>query len=217
MKHFLLALLAIGSVHAQTKSAADLKNPSTLKAQAPATFQAKFTTTKGDFVVEVHRDWAPHGADRFYNLVRAGFYTDCTFFRVLRTPRAFMAQFGISPNPAIAAAWQNANIPDDPKKETNTRGRVTFAMGGPNTRTTQIFVNYGDNSFLDNQNFPPFGEVVAGMEVVDQLYAEYGEGAPSGRGPDQGKLQTEGKAYTDRNYPKLDHVIKASIVPPAAK
>jgi peptidyl-prolyl cis-trans isomerase A (cyclophilin A) len=209
--------LAIGSVHAQTKSAADLKNPSTLKAQAPATFQAKFTTTKGDFVVEVHRDWAPHGADRFYNLVRAGFYTDCTFFRVLRTPRAFMAQFGISPNPAIAAAWQNANIPDDPKKETNTRGRVTFAMGGPNTRTTQIFVNYGDNSFLDNQNFPPFGEVVAGMEVVDQLYAEYGEGAPSGRGPDQGKLQTEGKAYTDRNYPKLDHVIKASIVPAAAK
>jgi len=217
MKHFLLALLALGSVHAQTMSAADLKNPSTLKATAPAAFDVKFTTTKGDFVVQVHRDWAPHGADRFYNLVRAGFYTDCSFFRVLRTPRPFMAQFGISPNPAIASAWQNANIPDDPKKETNTRGRVTFAMGGPNTRTTQIFVNYGDNSFLDNQNFPPFGEVIEGMEVVDQLYAEYGEGPPNGRGPDQGKLQSEGKAYVDRNYPKLDHVIKAAIVPAPAK
>jgi peptidyl-prolyl cis-trans isomerase A (cyclophilin A) len=216
MNHFLAALLALGSVHAQTKSGADLKNPSTLKAQAPATFDAKFTTTKGDFVIEVHRDWAPRGADRFYNLVHAGFFTDVAFFRVLRSPRPFMAQFGISPNPAIASAWQNANIPDDPNKQSNTRGKVTFATGGPNTRTTQVFINYGDNSFLD-KDFSPFGEVIEGMEVVDQLYAEYGEGAPGGRGPDQGKVQAEGKAYLDRYFPKLDRILKASIVPTAAK
>ena len=216
MKHFLAALLTIGSVSAQTAKP-DLTNPATLKAQAPATFEAKFTTTKGDFTILVHRDWAPRGADRFYNLVRAGFFTDCTFFRVLRSPRPFMAQFGISPNPAIAKVWQNANIPDDPNKTTNSRGRVTFATGGPNTRTTQLFINYGDNAFLDNQGFSPFGEVTEGMDVVDQFYAEYGEGAPQGRGPEQGRLQAEGKAYTDRNFPKLDHILKATIVAGAAK
>lgn len=223
MIHLLTVMLAIGSANAQTKSAAakaDLANPSSLHAQAPATFEARFTTTKGDFVVTVHREWAPHGADRFYNLVRAGFYNGCTFFRVLRSPRAFMAQFGISPTPAIAKAWLNANIPDDPVKESNTRGKVTFAMGGPNTRTTQIFVNYSDNSYLDKQDFPPFGEVTEGMDVVDQLYADYGEGAdnnPQSHGPTQDKLQNEGKAYTDRYFPKLDKVIKASIVVAAAK
>ncbi len=216
MMHFLAALLTIGSVSAQTAKP-DLMNPATLKAQAPATFEAKFTTTKGDFTILVHREWAPRGADRFYNLVRAGFFTDCAFFRVLRTPRPFMAQVGISPSPAIAKVWQNANIPDDPNKTTNSRGRVTFATGGPNTRTTQLFINYGDNAFLDNQGFSPFGEVTEGMDIVDQLYAEYGEGAPQGRGPEQGRLQAEGKAYTDRNFPKLDHIVKATIVAGAAK
>lgn len=228
MKKGLLTLLltVCGLAFAQTKSTApkkaapraDLTNPSSLRAVAPATYQAKFVTTKGEFVVQVTKAWAPRGADRFYNLVRAGFYNDTVFFRVLRTPRPFMAQFGVSPNPAIAKAWMNANIPDDRPIETNKRGRITFATAGPNTRTTQVFISYGDNSFLDSQGFAPFGEVISGMEVVDQLYADYGEGAPSGQGPDQQKLQTEGKPYTDRYFPKLDKVIKATIVPatPAA-
>lgn len=220
MKQAFLTVLLCAAVFAQTKSGAakpDLMNPASLKAQAPATYDVKFTTTKGDFVVEVHRGWAPRGADRFYNLVRAGFYDGCTFFRVLRTPRPFMSQFGISPNPAIAKAWMNANIPDDRPLESNKRGRITFATAGPNTRTTQVFINYGDNSFLDSQGFSPFGEVIEGMDVVDQLYADYGEGAPQGHGPDQGKLQSEGKAYTDRYFPKLDKVIKATVVPAASK
>jgi len=191
----------------------DLMNPSALNAKAPDTFKAKFTTSKGDFIVQVTRAWAPRGADRFYNLVRAGFFTDCAFFRVLREPRPFMAQFGISPKPAIAAAWERARIMDDPNKESNKRGRITFATAGPNTRTTQLFINYGDNAFLDGQGFSPFGEVIEGMEVVDKFYSGYGEGAPSGRGPEQGKLQSEGKAYTDRYFPQLDHIISATIVP----
>jgi len=191
----------------------DLMNPSALNAKAPDTFKAKFTTSKGDFVVQVTRAWAPRGADRFYNLVRAGFFTDCAFFRVLREPRPFMAQFGISPKPAVAAAWERARIMDDPNKESNKRGRITFATAGANTRTTQLFINYGDNAFLDGQGFSPFGEVIEGMEVVDKFYSGYGEGAPSGRGPEQGKLQSEGKAYTDRYFPQLDHIISATIVP----
>lgn len=216
MKNVLTALLFCGLAFGQAKSEEakpDLMNPASLKAQAPATYQVKFTTTKGDFVVQVNRGWAPRGADRFYNLVRAGFFTDCAFFRVLRTPRPFMAQFGISPNPAIAKAWMSANIPDDRPIESNKRGRITFATAGPNTRTTQVFINYGDNAFLDSQGFSPFGEVIEGMDVVDQFYGDYGEGAPSGRGPEQGRLQSEGKAYTDRYFPKLDKVVKATIVP----
>jgi peptidyl-prolyl cis-trans isomerase A (cyclophilin A) len=226
MKKALLTLLltvaSCGLVLAQTKSTTvkkvvrpDLTNPSSLRAVAPATYQVKFVTTKGEFTVQVTKAWAPRGADRFYNLVRAGFYNGCAFFRVLRTPRPFMAQFGVSPDPAIAKAWLNANIPDDRAIESNKRGRITFATAGPNTRTTQVFINYGDNSFLDTQGFSPFGEVTEGMDVVDQLYADYGEGAPNGQGPDQQKLQTGGKAYTDRYFPKLDKVIKATIVPAA--
>jgi peptidyl-prolyl cis-trans isomerase A (cyclophilin A) len=187
----------------------DLMNPASLKAVAPATFQAKFTTTKGDFVIQVTKAWAPIGADRFYNLVRGGFFTDCAFFRVLQTPRPFMAQFGISPNPAIAKAWRDANLRDDRPIETNKRGRITFATAGPNTRTTQLFINFSDNSFLDSQGFAPFGEVVEGMDIVDKINAEYGET------PDQGRIQSEGKAYLDRFYPRLDKIVKATIVPPA--
>jgi peptidyl-prolyl cis-trans isomerase A (cyclophilin A) len=227
MKKVLLTLLMCGIAFAQTppatkaapkaapKAAApkpDLMNPSTLRATAPATFQAKFTTTKGDFVVEVTRAWAPLGASRFYNLVRAGYFTDCAFFRVLS---GFMAQFGISPNPAIAKVWQDAKIPDDRPIETNKRGRITFATAGPNTRTTQLFINYGNNASLDGQGFAPFGEVIEGMDVVDKFYAEYGEGAPGGRGPDQGRVQMEGKAYLDRFFPKLDRILSARILPPA--
>jgi peptidyl-prolyl cis-trans isomerase A (cyclophilin A) len=220
MKTALLAVSMCAAAFAQDKAAPkaapakpDLMNPSALNAKAPDTFKAKFTTSKGDFVVQVTRAWAPRGADRFYNLVRAGFFTDCAFFRVLREPRPFMAQFGISPKPAVAAAWERARIMDDPNKESNKRGRMTFATAGPNTRTTQLFINYGDNAFLDGQGFSPFGEVVEGMEVVDKFYSGYGEGAPNGRGPDQGKLQSEGKPYTDRYFPQLDHIISATIVP----
>jgi peptidyl-prolyl cis-trans isomerase A (cyclophilin A) len=220
MKTALLAVSMCAAAFAQDKAAPkaapakpDLMNPSALNAKAPDTFKAKFTTSKGDFVVQVTRAWAPRGADRFYNLVRAGFFTDCAFFRVLREPRPFMAQFGISPKPAVAAAWERARIMDDPNKESNKRGRITFATAGPNTRTTQLFINYGDNAFLDGQGFSPFGEVIEGMEVVDKFYSGYGEGAPSGRGPEQGKLQSEGKAYTDRYFPQLDHIISATIVP----
>jgi peptidyl-prolyl cis-trans isomerase A (cyclophilin A) len=189
--------------------APSLANPSSLKAVAPATYQAKFTTTKGDFVIQVTRAWAPRGADRFYNLVRAGFFTDCAFFRVLS---GFMAQFGISPNPAIAKVWEQARIIDDPVTQSNKRGRITFATAGPQTRTTQLFINFQDNAGLDTQGFAPFGEVVEGMDVVDKINPEYKQD------PDQGRIHSEGKAYLDRFYPRLDRILKASIVPlaPAA-
>jgi peptidyl-prolyl cis-trans isomerase A (cyclophilin A) len=227
MNKALLTALLCGAVLAQTKSTGtkstaaksapvaakpDLLNPKSLNAKAPDTFDAKFTTTKGAIIIRVTRAWAPRGADRFYNLVRGGFFTECAFFRVLRTPRPFMAQFGISPNPAIAKAWRDANLIDDHPIESNKRGRVTFATAGPNTRTTQMFINFADNSFLDSQGFAPFGEVVDGMDVVDKINAEYGEQ------PDQGAVQAQGKAYLERNFPRLDKILSAAIVPatPAA-
>lgn len=176
---------------------------------APATFQARFVTSKGDFVIEVHRAWAPNGADRVYNLVRNGFFTDVRFFRVLD---GFMAQFGIQGDPAIQSHWRGATLDDDPVVETNTRGRVTFAMGGPNSRSTQLFVNYIDNSRLDDSGFSPFGEVIEGMEVVDALYGDYGEGFPRGNGPDQGRIQAEGNAYLEDEFPELDYIRHAEIV-----
>lgn len=177
----------------------------------PATYRVLFSTSKGDFTVEVTRDWAPNGAARFHELVQSGFYDGVRFFRVLRTPRPFMAQFGISGDPAASAKWRDANIPDDPVKESNTRGRITFATAGPNTRTTQMFINYGDNSPLDAQGFSPIGQVVSGMEVVDQLYADYGEGAPTGQGPDQERIEKEGNAYIEKEFPNLDYVKTARI------
>jgi len=189
-----------------------LMNPSKLTEKAPETFKAKLTTTKGDIVVEVHRAWAPNGVDRFYNLVKAGYYTDIAFFRVIQQPRPFMAQFGISGDPKLNTVWRAARIDDDPVKETNTRGRITFATAGPNTRTTQLFINYGDNSNLDRMGFAPFGEVVSGMDVVDSLYGGYGEGAPRGRGPDQGQFQAKGNAYLKANFPELDYLKSATIV-----
>lgn len=187
-----------------TAAAPDLLNPSTLKARAPEVFRAKLTTTKGDVILEINRAWAPIGADRFYNLVRAGFFTNVTFFRVV--PR-FIVQFGISPRPEVAKVWENARIVDDPVKHSNKRGTITFATAGPNTRTTQLFINYGDNAGLDSQGFAAFGEAVQGMDVVDKIYAGYGEQ------PDQGRLQAEGKAYTDKNFPMLDKILSATIVP----
>ena len=205
-----LAALVLASLAAPNVArAGDLSNPASLNEKAPAVYQAKFDTSKGAFVVEVHRDWAPNGADRFYNLVKNGFYNDVRFFRVLE---GFMAQFGINGDPSISAVWRNANIKDDPVKVSNGRGTITFATAGPNTRTTQVFINFGDNAGLDGQGFSPFGKVVSGMDVVDSLYGGYGEGAPRGAGPDQGQVQAQGNAYLQQDYPKLDYVKTATIV-----
>jgi peptidyl-prolyl cis-trans isomerase A (cyclophilin A) len=187
---------------------ASLSNPAALREQAPATYKARFDTSKGVFVVEVVRDWAPNGADRFYNLVKNGFYDNVRFFRVIS---GFMVQFGINGDPTISAPWREARIPDDPVKQSNKRGYITYAMAGPNTRTSQVFINFGDNAALDRQGFSPFGRVISGMDVVDKLNAEYGEGAPRGRGPDQSRIQMEGNAYLTKEFGRLDFVKKATI------
>jgi peptidyl-prolyl cis-trans isomerase A (cyclophilin A) len=189
---------------------ASLLDPASLKAKAPEVCRIKFTTTKGDVVVEVNRAWAPLGADRFYNLVKNGFYTDAAFFRVLP---GFVVQVGIAARPEVARVWVGARIADDQVKESNLRGYVTFATSGPNSRTTQIFINLADNAGLDGMGFAPFGRVVEGMEVVEQLYSGYGEGAPRGRGPDQGRITNEGKAYLDKDFPQLDSIKSAVILP----
>ncbi|HXT38388.1 MAG TPA: peptidylprolyl isomerase [Candidatus Angelobacter sp.] len=189
---------------------AKLANPAALTEQAPATYKAKFETSKGAFVIQVTRAWAPGGADRFYNLVKNGFYDNVRFFRVIS---GFMVQFGIHGDPKIAAAWREARITDDPVKSSNTRGAITFATAGPDTRTTQLFINYGDNNRLDGMGFSPFGKVIEGMDVVDKINSEYGEGAPRGRGPDQGRVQKEGNAYLKKDFPNLDYIKSASVLP----
>jgi peptidyl-prolyl cis-trans isomerase A (cyclophilin A) len=200
-----------GQTGAVDLSKAKLKTPSALTEKAPDTYKVKLDTSKGVVVIDVHRDWSPIGADRFYNLVKNGFYDDTRFFRVLD---GFMAQIGINGNPAIQSAWRNATIQDDPLKQgiSNKRGFVTYAKSGaPNSRSTQVFINFKDNGSLDRQGFTPFGEVTSGMDVVDKLYSGYGEGAPSGSGPEQGKIQMEGNAYLMKGFPKLDYIKKATI------
>lgn len=167
-------------------------------------------TTK-NFTVEVHPEWAPKGAARFHELIHEGFFKDVRFFRVVS---GFMAQFGINGNPAIQAKWRDANIQDDPAKESNHRGYMTFANAGPNTRSTQLFINFKDNAFLDSQGFPPFAKVTKGMDAVDALYSGYGEGAPSGNGPDQGMIQAQGNSYLAQSFPKLSYVVDANVVYP---
>lgn len=184
-------------------------DPSKLTATAPETFKAQFDTTKGKFTVEVTRSLAPNGADRFYNLVMSGYFKDTAFFRVIP---GFMCQFGIHGDPAVSAKWREANITDDPVKGSNTRGTITFATAGSNTRTTQLFINFGDNVGLDGQGFSPFGKVVDGMDVVDKINSEYGEGAPNGNGPDQQRIQMEGNAYLKKDFPDLDYIKSATIV-----
>jgi peptidyl-prolyl cis-trans isomerase A (cyclophilin A) len=202
------ALMAASLAAPAFAQSAALSNPAALREQAPATYKARFDTSKGAFVVEVVREWAPNGADRFYNLVKNGFYDNVRFFRVIS---GFMVQFGISGDPKIAAPWREARIADDPVKQSNARGMITYAMAGPNTRTSQVFINFGDNSSLDRQGFAPFGRVISGMEVVDKLNAEYGEGAPRGRGPDQSRIQMEGNTYLTKDFGRLDFVRKATI------
>ena len=192
--------IALAPASAQERGKEALMNPAEANETAPDTFQVLFDTTKGEFTIEVTRAWAPNGADRFYNLVRRGYYDEVRFFRVLS---GFMAQFGISGDPQLNTIWREARIPDDPVEESNRRGYVSFATAGPNTRTTQMFINYGNNSgSLDSQGFSPFGRVTDGMDVVDDLYSGYGEGAPSGRGPNQQLLQTQGNPYLDRKLPR---------------
>jgi peptidyl-prolyl cis-trans isomerase A (cyclophilin A) len=214
MKPTLLILTLCAAALAQTKTDApkapagqpNLMDPSTMKATAPATFVVQVETTKGPFTIKVTRSWAPNGADHFYNIVRAGFFTDAAFFRVIP---GFMAQFGISARPEVSRIWANSNIQDDPVKESNTRGMVTFAQtSARNSRSTQLFINYGDNSRLNADRFAPFGEVTKGMDVVDKIYSGYGEQ------PDQGLITAQGKAYLDRAFPRLDRIIRAVIESP---
>jgi peptidyl-prolyl cis-trans isomerase A (cyclophilin A) len=213
-----LALLLIAPAFAtlaeepnQEKTAKNpaLLDPSLAKERAPDLYKVKMATTAGDLVIEVHRDWAPRGADRFYNLVKIGYFDDVAFYRVLS---GFMAQVGMHGDPKVTAAWLNASIQDDPVKKSNTKGMVTFATGGPNTRSAQIFINYGNNSYLDKSGFAPFGEVVEGFESVKALYSGYGEGAPQGKGPSQSRLFRGGNDYLKGEFPKLDYIVNATIV-----
>jgi peptidyl-prolyl cis-trans isomerase A (cyclophilin A) len=181
-----------------------LLHPDKLTDKAPQIFQATFKTTKGDFTIEVHRNWARHGADRFYNLVKSGFYDHTKVFRAVPN---FVVQFGISPYPEVSKQWRSATIPDDLVTVHNQRGGVTFAAAGPNTRTTQVFINLGDNRSLDNGGFAPFGAVTKGMDIVDKLYSGYGDEPTS----HQGEMQLQGNAWLEKNYPKLDSIESARV------
>lgn len=212
-----LFLLLLVAACGRSEDAAPLDDTSPLMSPAsdamnqtaPEVFRARFETSKGDFVIEVQREWAPRGADRFYNLVTNGFFEGVHFFRVID---GFMAQFGIHGDPAVSARWRQARITDDPVTKSNLRAAVTFAMTGqPNSRTTQLFINLADNTNLDGMGFAPFGRVVEGMDIVNQLYSGYGEGAPSGNGPDQNRIQTEGSQYLTSDFPELDSVVRAMI------
>jgi peptidyl-prolyl cis-trans isomerase A (cyclophilin A) len=198
------------SVSGTASKNAVMLDPSLAVEKAPDVYKVKFATSKGDFVVEVTRASAPLGADRFYNLVKIGYYDDTRFFRVVD---GFMVQFGIHGDGSVNAKWREARIADDPAKLSNTRGMMTFATSGPNSRTVQVFINFVDaNARLDAMGFSPFGKIIDGMSVVDSLYKGYGEGAPRGQGPDQGRLQAEGNAYLNRDFPKMDWVKEARIV-----
>jgi len=194
------------------KPGGSLLHPETLKAKAPDVYEVTFTTTKGDFVIQVTRAWAPLGADRFYNLVKNHFFDSASFFRVVPD---FVVQFGLTGNPAVNKAWENAKIKDDPVTQSNKAGYITFATAGPNTRTTQVFINLVNNARLDGMGFAAFGQVTSGMDVVKQLYGGYGDAPPSGHGPDQGSISSQGKPYLDKNFPNLDSIKTAKITSPA--
>jgi peptidyl-prolyl cis-trans isomerase A (cyclophilin A) len=195
---WLLGLLLLAGCSKEVKEAKE--------ETGPPVYRVNFDTSQGPFTVEVHRDWAPLGADRFYNLVKTGFYDNSRFFRVIQ---GFMVQFGLSADPKENKKW--GKIPDDPVTQSNKPGFITFATAGPFTRTTQVFINYGDNARLDKDGFAPFGRVVSGMDVVEKLYNVYGEGAPSGSGPSQELVETEGNSYLEKEFPKLDYIKSAKI------
>jgi len=203
-----LSILSLGLACALAAIDAPAQAQNVTNEQAPPTYKVKLDTSKGVVMIDVTRAWAPKGADRFYNLVKSGFFDNARFFRVVS---GFMVQFGIAADPKVQGPWRNAPITDDPVTQTNKRGAITFATAGPNTRTTQVFINYGDNARLDKSGFAPFGTVTQGMDIVDKLYAGYGEGAPNGRGPDQSRIQAEGNAYLTRDFTSLDFSKKATI------
>ena len=199
-RSLLVLLAALAVVAAAEPSAAQVTDE-----QAPATFRAWFETNQGPFVIEVQREWAPIGADRFFTLVKRGFYNDVRFFRVLN---GFMAQFGLNGDPKVQGEYAAANLIDEPARQSNLRGFVTFAKEStPNTRYTMVFINYKDNSYLDADGFAPFGQVVSGMEVVDKLFSGYGRQNV----PDQRRIKSEGNTYLAAEYPKLDFIKTARI------
>jgi homoserine O-acetyltransferase len=197
------------------KSASSLllsPNAAQLNRRAPDIFDVRMETTKGEILIEIHRAWSPHGADRFYNLVRAGYYNDSYFYRVM----PHWAQFGINGDPKISNAWRTETIPDDPRIESNTRGTVAFAFAVPNGRTTQVFINLTDNSTTHDAEFVPFGKIIRGMELADSLNGEYGENAGGGiRGGKQAPLFEQGNAYLKQNFRRLDRIIAVKIVSPS--
>ena len=195
------------------KPTSDVGLPPTSSAEAPSTFKVRFETSKGSFILEAHRAWAPKGVDRLYSLVKSGFFDNTRFFR---TVTGFMVQFGVHGDPAVNAAWENLAIADDSVAQQNTRGRMSFAMAGPGTRTTQVFINLVDNRPLDAMGFAPVAEVIEGMAVVDSLYAGYGDAPPAGFGPDQMRLMREGNSYLDKEFPKLDFIRTARLVDDAS-
>jgi peptidyl-prolyl cis-trans isomerase A (cyclophilin A) len=187
-----------------------LLDPTAATEDPPEKFKAKFETTKGDFVIEVNSKWSPEGAKRFYNLVKIGYYDDVAFFRAVK---GFMVQFGIHGSGEVNRVWRNAKIKDDSVKQSNTKGFVTFAKSGaPDSRTVQVFINYGNNANLDGMGFSPFGKVVEGMDVVETLHTGYGDSPPNGRGPEQQRFQSEGNAYLKQQFSELDYIKKATIV-----
>lgn len=205
VRHGLALVLVLAAGIALSAQTSRLADPSQLTESAPDVYRARFETSKGPFVIEVHREWAPLGADRFFNLVKNGFYDGTRFFRVRP---GFMAQFGLNGDANIQGAWQRASLRDEPPMKNNTRGYVSFTKESlPNTRFTQIFINYTDNSYLDEQGFAPFGQVVTGMEVVDKLFAPARDNEP-----DQRRILREGNAYLQKEFPQLDFVKKATIV-----
>ena len=207
MKRGFLVALVAAAVAAGTAGASSpsLLYPASLHAKAPAVFRARFTTTKGTFVVTVHRAWAPRGADRFYNLVRAGFYDGQRLFRVVP---GFVVQWGISGTPKISKAWHNATIHDDPVRHTNAKGTIVFADAGPNTRTTQLFVNLAANTNLDSSGFAPFGVVTTGFSTLRHLYSGYGE-KPTG---EQAQMEQQGEPFFRKHFPKLDRILRARVL-----
>jgi len=206
-RHLFLTAAALLLTGCSTQPEATAPTPAKLE-HAPDSFRVKLETGKGDIVLQIHKEWAPLGADRFYQLVQSGFFDGARFFRMIS---GFMVQFGIAGDPKVQSLWRMSPLLDDPVKQSNTRGRITFAKSGPQSRTTQVFINLVDNTRLDAAGFAPFGEVVSGMEVAQSLYAGYGEGYPGGNGPRQDRIQSEGNAYLEKDFPRLDFIKKASI------
>jgi peptidyl-prolyl cis-trans isomerase A (cyclophilin A) len=203
MKRALLLLLLTAPAAFGQANRAALMKPAALNERSPDVYKVKFDTSAGAFIIEVHAQWAPKGADRFYNLVKNGYYDGCRFFRVIP---GFMVQFGINGDPAIQRNWEKATIPDEKVTQSNTRGLVSFAKSSlPNSRTTQVFISFADNSRLNSQGFAPFGKVISGMEVVDKIHSSYRDQ------PNQARIQSEGNAYLTKTFPKLDYIKKATI------